>query len=115
MAKLLSDNSVEFSAADILQAWENAPILINKEPELVRMCYICKFHMLQEKFNHQEIGELGWVIDLINAKKPELISSNFVAIHPYCLEYKAKSDNSKVLKKIKSQIWKFDEEAFKEQ
>lgn len=112
MATINKDNSIEFSKEDLLGAWENAPELINREPEQVRMCYICKFHMFYDRFDNNTIGEFGWSIDVINAKKVDLSPNNFIAVHAFCVEYKKKADNTKLLKKIKNLSWMFDEKAF---
>ncbi|QHX36450.1 hypothetical protein [Spiroplasma sp. BIUS-1] len=106
MAKILDNNEIEFSKDDLLAAWENSPILINKEPESFRMCFICKFYMIKENF---EKGDLAWICEFIDLKHFNLDSSNMIAIHPGCRELRHKDDCSKIVKKIKSSQWSASE------
>lgn len=114
MATLNQDKILEFNDEDISSAWENAPQLINKNKNEFRMCYICKFHMIKTQFDNKTIGEFGWIVDLINLKSFSLEQTNFIAIHPYCIEFRSALNNTKKVKKIISTVWMFDERAYKE-
>ncbi|QGS51668.1 hypothetical protein [Spiroplasma tabanidicola] len=108
MAKF-NNGVIDFDKEDIEAAWENAPHLVNKEKEEYRMCYICKFHMLKENFDKDKLSTYGWIVDLINLKKLDLDHKNFIAIHPWCMEYKKGLDNRSLLKKVKAQLWAFND------
>ncbi|AGR40911.1 hypothetical protein [Spiroplasma taiwanense] len=107
MAKILDNNEIEFSSIDIESAWNNSPKLINKEIDQFRMCFICKFIMNKKDFNN---GEFGWVVDFVNLKKITFETSNFIAIHSVCLDLRPNENCSKVLKKVNSIKWAFNEE-----
>ncbi|QBQ07448.1 hypothetical protein SGLAD_v1c02490 [Spiroplasma gladiatoris] len=108
MAKF-ENGIIDFDKNDIENAWLNSPGLVNRDEKDYKMCYICKFHMIKTNFNNAELGSFGWIVDLINLKKLDLNSNNFIAIHPWCIEYKKKTDNRSILKKVKSQLWVFNE------
>ncbi|AHI52604.1 hypothetical protein [Spiroplasma culicicola] len=112
MAKL-RNGIVEFEKNDVEAGWNNAPSLVNKPENEYRMCYICKFHMIKDEFDNELMGQFGWVVDIINLKTMDFIANNFIAVHPQCIDFRPKADCTKIIKKVKSMQWKFDEDAFK--
>ncbi|AHB36080.1 hypothetical protein [Spiroplasma apis] len=112
MATLKEDHTIEFTKEDIESAWNNAPKLINKDENEMRLCFICKFHMIKENFNNTEYGYFGWIIELVDLKKMSLEQKNFIAIHPFCRDYRPKQNCSKILKKVNYLLWKFNEEEY---
>ncbi|AOG60162.1 hypothetical protein SHELI_v1c02070 [Spiroplasma helicoides] len=109
---ILNAEVVEFDKEDLEAAWENAPSLINKDKDEFRMCYICKFHMDKSKFDNDNLGEFGWIVDLIDVKNFSLDQDNFIAIHPRCITFKPKPNNKSLVKKVKKKLWAFDENAY---
>lgn len=101
---------LDFDYQDLDAAWNNAPFLENKNSDQFRLCYICKFHLERKLFAGVTSDEFGWTIDLINAKKPELIFSNYIAVHQNCVPNRSKMDARKTLKIIKTTKWSFDED-----
>ncbi|AKX34496.1 hypothetical protein SLITO_v1c08810 [Spiroplasma litorale] len=110
MAKFENNGIIEFDEKDFKAAWDNAPKLINKDENQFRMCFICKFHM---EFKDKLKGKMPWNIEIINLNNIELINENFIAIHDGCKELRPKSNCTKIIKKIKSVSWKFDENFYK--
>ncbi|AUM62451.1 hypothetical protein [Spiroplasma monobiae] len=102
MAKILEDNQIEFSKEDLISAWDNSPTLINKDEKKFRMCFICKFFMIKDNF---EYGDLSWVCEFIDLKHFNLDSSNIIAVHPGCREFRHKDDCTKIIQKIKAAQW----------
>ncbi|AGR41909.1 hypothetical protein [Spiroplasma diminutum] len=102
MAKILETGEIEFSKEDLKSAWLNSPILINKDANDFRMCFICKFFMNKNNF---KVGELAWVCEFIDLKHFSLEETNLIAIHPECRELRHKDDCSKIVKKIKLTEW----------
>ncbi|WP_338970377.1 hypothetical protein [Spiroplasma endosymbiont of Labia minor] len=113
MAKITGDEIV-FTPEEETKAWENAVALENKEPDEMKMCWICKFYMIY-KDKYSETGDIfNWAIDLINAKKKplDLNSDNLIAVHYNCINLRQKTNATKLLTKIKLVKWKFDEDFY---
>lgn len=115
MATINKDNSIIFTSDEIQAAWDNAPILENKESDEYRMCYICKFHMSKKDFLSEKPEISNWCIDFINVKKFSLEIPNLIAIHSNCIENRIKDDSTKILKKIKNMKWMYNEEFYNNQ
>ncbi|ASP28612.1 hypothetical protein SCORR_v1c08400 [Spiroplasma corruscae] len=106
MAKIDEKGIIEFNLEDFDAAWNNAPKLDNKPENEYRLCFICKFHMLKDNLMK---GDLPWNIEIIDLKNFSLDKNNFVAIHNNCKEIRPKQNCSKLLLKIKSLRWMYDE------
>ncbi|ATZ18898.1 hypothetical protein ESOMN_v1c05160 [Williamsoniiplasma somnilux] len=101
---------IDFELADLEAAWSNSPILLNKNEIEFRLCYICKFHIERKNFaGINQNDSFAWTIDLINAKKPKLEFTNFIAVHQSCIENRQSLDSRKQLKYVKAMKWEFDE------
>ncbi|WP_338971862.1 hypothetical protein [Spiroplasma endosymbiont of Panorpa germanica] len=111
MAKI-TGNEVEFNTLELNLAWEKAISLENVDPNKIKMCYICKFHMLKENYYTDKTADiLYWTVDLINTKQPELFQSdNLIAIHQGCLIFRKKPNAAKRIEKIRKVKWLYDEE-----
>ncbi|WP_026389645.1 hypothetical protein [[Acholeplasma] multilocale] len=115
MAKVNEEKGIiEFGLSEFEAAWNNAPVLVNKDATEFRLCYICKFHLERKLFAEITEDGFAWTIDLINTKKPVLEDSNYIAIHRNCVGSRPKKDASKILKYIYATEWKFDEGYYSE-
>lgn len=116
MAKVnYQTNEIEFDLTELDAAWENAPVIVNKDPNLFRLCYICKFHMEHAKFVVVLNDGFAWKLDLINAKKPTLENDNYIAVHQSCIANRNSLDSRKQLKYIRATKWEFDIDFWNEQ
>lgn len=113
MAIVNNDNTIMFDETEFKKAWDNAPKLANKDEEEYRLCYICKFHLKRDEFIEIKNDPSFWCIDFIDTKHFSLEPENIVAVHSGCVEIRQKPDARKLLKKIKSVEWKFDEDFYK--
>ncbi|WP_342269184.1 hypothetical protein [Spiroplasma endosymbiont of Aspidapion aeneum] len=105
------DNNIIFELEDMEWAWTNAIDLIDVDDKSLKMCYLCKFVMKKDDYYQDSKNETGWVIDFINSsklKKNYNSYSNIIAIHYNCFkaDIKTKANMSKVIKRIKTLIWK---------
>lgn len=102
---------IEFQEKDFQAAWNNAPILVNKDSAHFRLCYICKYHLQKEMADYLLMNDDGfnWTLDLINAKKPVLEPTNYIAVHANCVPNRRQLDSRKQLKRVQKTPWQFDE------
>ncbi|AXK51498.1 hypothetical protein [Spiroplasma alleghenense] len=111
MAKI-NGNEVEFDQKELQAAWDKAIVLENADPNVMKMCYVCKYHMLKENyFNFEKPDTLQWYVDLIDTTLKDLfVINNLIAIHNVCLEFRKKKNATKRIEKIRKVKWNFDEE-----
>ncbi|AHI54195.1 hypothetical protein SSABA_v1c07930 [Spiroplasma sabaudiense Ar-1343] len=115
MAKL-TDGQVVFDKIDFDAGWENAIVLANVSPEEMKMCYICKFHIVKSsRVAKANPDLLDWTVDLINMKKLDFSPENLIAVHYGCLTLRSKLDAKKIINRIKKGHWEYDFEFYKSQ
>lgn len=106
MAKIdQKSNQVIFSKEEYKKAWENSPIIANRDSKNFRLCYVCKYPMEYQLNENNSEDESAWVIDLINTKKPVLETENYIGIHGNCVENKTKKNATNLIKRIKMVGW----------
>lgn len=106
MAKIdQKSNTVIFTDKEYIKAWENSPIIQNRDSKIFRLCYICKYPMEFGLNENNSEDESAWVIDLINTKKPVLEIENYIGLHGNCVQNRTKKNATKLIKRIKMVDW----------